>query len=341
MVDGMEVSGAARPPPHFMLPVPTDSYFQSTAILGTTTARTELLGRRARRAFHPPLPTWYRGLHLLWLILSGGASGGSPDARMDHLTTYARPSPPRRPSPPPHYTVPCSPLWLLRSSRSCSLALPTYPDDPFQLLSTQPSWGSYFLSPAAPRMPALSARVTLHPTASSLLSAPFAPPLTRSPIHSRRKAIPPEDPDAREGQGLIGQSSIRTYPMLAYRLTKVHHESSNRNQLASQLYIIPTTRAPFSAGSAGGQLWNRSRPSESRAAEHHHLGRYALHGQLRRQPQRIGAYYRAWCVPMNQSPNPITTLISHHPILAPIAQSVALAPQPRPRQRHTTARLRR
>ena len=82
MVDGMEVSGAARPPPHFMLPVPTDSYFQSTAILGTTTARTELLGRRARRAFHPPLPTWYRGLHLLWLILSGGASGGSPDARM-------------------------------------------------------------------------------------------------------------------------------------------------------------------------------------------------------------------------------------------------------------------
>ena len=81
----------------------------------------------------------------------------------------------------------------------------------------------------------------------------------------------------------------------------------------------------------------RSRSSEVRAAEHRDAG-----GRTLQRPQRgtqaVGAYYRAWCAPTNQSPNPITSLISHYPTLTPVTRITTPTLRPPTRRGHVAAR---
>ena len=182
----MEVSGAARAPPHLTLAVPTTEYFRSTAILGTTTARTEQLGRRARRVFHPPHSIWSRGLHMLLLTLFGGAFVGSPGPCIVRVIADARPSSAGRPSPPPRPPAPCLHLHFHRSPRAL-LALPSAADGSLLLLpSTWSSLGSPIPPPPTPRGPALSAWSPPYTTATALPSAILAPLSSRSPLRLRR-----------------------------------------------------------------------------------------------------------------------------------------------------------
>ena len=337
MVDGMQVTGAARAPPHFLSAVPTTECLQFTATLGTTTARTELLDRRARRAFHPSHSKWSRGFHLILLTLFSGAFMGSPGPCRARVIADARPFLARRPSPPPHPPAPFLHPYLHRSPRAL-LALPSAADGcPIFLLSTWSPPGLIIPSPPAPRGPALSAWTSSYTTTSASPPTTLAPLFSAPPVHSRRKAMAPAYPDARKGSCQNGLSFNRSHPMLAKCPPSVTRLSTYRPYTASQMCFLLTTRAPHFTDQPSDQPPHRARPSEVRAAEHRDAG-----GRTLQRPQRgtqaVGPYHRAWCAPTNQSPNPITSLISHYPTLTPVTRITTPTLRPPTRRGHGAAR---
>ena len=107
----MQVSGAARPPTHFSHLAPTVEYARSTATLGTSTARSKILGRRACKDtdYAPPLaPTTCMAAILLLQCLPA-----PPRACAYTLLTHTLPPPPISPPLPSRST----PLPLFLPSR--------------------------------------------------------------------------------------------------------------------------------------------------------------------------------------------------------------------------------
>ena len=149
----------------------------------------------------------------------------------------------------------------------------------------------------------------------------------------------PDSPDACEGSCQNGLSSKRPNILPTHCFTAVLHTPSGCIHTVNQLYTIPTTLAPYlTAQWTRDQFQHCPRPSEVRAAEHRDPGRPARLG-THYGPQTTGAYYRAWCAPTNQSPEPITSLISHHPTLTHIPRIASPTPQPHAhRKRSATSR---
>ena len=133
MVDGMEVSGAARAPPHLTFAAPTTEYFQSTAILGTTTARSKLFGRCGRKVLDhaPPLaPPSARTAYIVVISLLQ-CPPALPRAHAPTNPAHVRaPRPPIPSLPSPELAL--QPPLLPRSA--CSLPIPA---TPFAWLATR------------------------------------------------------------------------------------------------------------------------------------------------------------------------------------------------------------
>ena len=211
MADQMQASGAARPPPHSLHVAPSARYTSSTATLGTSTARSKLLGRRARGTLQFSQSSWARELHLLLLMWFCESPVGRNDASTVRVIADARPFHAGRPLPPPYPLAPRLHLCTLRSPRAL-LALSSAADGcPIFLLSKWSPPGLITPSPPAPRGPALSAWTSSYTTTSASPPAILAPLFSAPPVHSRRKAMAPAYPDARKGSCQNGLSFNRSH----------------------------------------------------------------------------------------------------------------------------------
>ena len=303
MVDGMEVSGAARAPPNPSLVAPTDPYSDSTATLGTRTARTGLVDRRVSTvpmSISPLTPTTQLVTILLLPCLSWACAFPTP------LRTIFPP-----PTHPP-LSPRCAPLPLLSTSRRLRRSQP-HPPPLLQVhgacsrdLSSSPSSFLQYLPLSVRSLPPGPTLRGLATPPYYNLGCPSFDTQQRSPFRLRRKAMAPAYPDARKGSCQNGLSLICSHPMLANCPSSVIHMSTCRSHTASQMCFTLNTCAPFLTDQPCAQPPHRARPSQVRASEHHHAGGHALQ-RPQRGTQAAGAYYRAWCAPINQSPNPITS----------------------------------
>jgi len=190
MADQMQASGAARPPPHSLHVAPSARYTSSTATLGTSTARSKLLGRRARGTLQFSQSSWARELHLILLMWFCESPVGRNDACTVRVIADARPFHAGRPLPPPYPLAPRLHLCTLRSPRA--LLAPTFSAGvPSLPSSTWSSLGSIFSPPSIPLAPAPT-RASRPPAAITFASTPLPPPAPLFPLSS--PVLPPAFP---------------------------------------------------------------------------------------------------------------------------------------------------
>ena len=262
----MEVSGAARAPPHLTFAAPTTEYFQSTAILGTTTARSKLFGRCGRKVLDcaPPLsPPSARTAYIVvisFLQCPPALPRAHAPTHPAHVRAPRPPIPPL-PSPEPALQPPSS---LARHARCQSQPRPSHGWPrayvPYSPPPSSPPRHLLLSSRSLLSNPMRQGYVTLH------LPSPECPSFASQQLSARRKAMAPAYPDARKGSCQNGLSFNRSHPMLANCPPSVTRVSTYRPYIASQMCFLLTTHAPHFTDQPRDQLSHRARSSEVRAA---------------------------------------------------------------------------